>query len=95
MPPSASRNEAYEKTGFFIAEHSDVVIAVWDGLPSQGRGGTADVVARARKLGTPICHIWAGNFKNDPEKRTDVGNKHGALEYINFPPQAKIAAGSS
>jgi len=84
MPPSASRDEAYEKTGFYIAEHSDVMIAVWDGLPSQGRGGTAEIVAHARTLGKPICHVWAGNYKKDPAKRTDVGQKHGTVEYINF-----------
>ena len=41
VPPSATRNESYEKVGYYIAEYSDVMIAVWDGLPSQGRGGTA------------------------------------------------------
>jgi hypothetical protein len=84
MPASATRNEAYEKVGFYVAEHSDIMIAVWDGLPSQGRGGTADIVARARQLGKPICHIWAGNYKKDAEKRTDVGEKYGNVEFINF-----------
>ncbi|HEY5177282.1 MAG TPA: ATP-binding protein [Terriglobales bacterium] len=84
VPTSATRNEAYEKVGFYIAEYSDVMIAVWDGLPSQGRGGTADIVAKARELGKPTCHIWAGNYKKDPEKRTDVGEKHGTVEFINF-----------
>jgi hypothetical protein len=94
MTPSASRNEAYEKTGFYIAEHCDVMIAIWDGLPSQGRGGTADVVAHARALGKPISHVWAGNFKKEETKRTDVGQRNGTVEYINFPAGAKIAAGS-
>lgn len=84
MPPSATRNEAYEKVGFYVAEHSDVMIGVWDGLPSQGRGGTAEIVAKVKELGKPICHIWAGNYKKDPEKRTDVGEKHGVVEFINF-----------
>jgi len=85
MTPSATRNEAYEKAGFYIAENSDVMIAVWDGLPSQGRGGTAEIVAKARFWRKPICHVWAGNYKKDPAKRTDVGAKHGTVEYINFP----------
>ena len=85
MPPSATRNEDYEKVGFYIAENSDVMIAVWDGLPSQGRGGTAEIVERARFWRKPICHVWAGNYKNDPVKRTDVGVKHGTVEYIDFP----------
>jgi hypothetical protein len=84
VPPSATRDESYEKVGFYIADYSDVMIAVWDGLPSQGRGGTADIVAQAKELGKPICHIWAGNYKKDPAKRTDVGKKHGTVDYINF-----------
>lgn len=84
LPPAASRNECYEKAGFYIADYCDVLIAVWDGKPSQGRGGTADVVAKAQELGKPICHIWAGNYKEDPAKRTDVGEKHGTVEFMNF-----------
>jgi hypothetical protein len=84
MPPSATRDESYEKVGFYVAKYSDVMIAVWDGKPSQGRGGTAEIVAKARELGKPICHIWAGNYKRDPEKRTDVGKKHGTVELIDF-----------
>ena len=84
VPASPTRNESYEKAGFYVAEYSDVMIAVWDGLPSQGRGGTAEIVAKAKALGKPICHIWAGNYKKDPEKRTDVGEKHGTVEFINF-----------
>jgi len=84
MLPSATRNEAYEKAGLYIAKHSDVMIAVWDGLPSQGQGGTAQIVAKARFWRKPICHVWAGNYKKDPAKRTDVGVKHGTVEYITF-----------
>jgi hypothetical protein len=88
MPPSATRTEAYEKVGFYVAEFSDVMIAVWDGQPSQGRGGTAEIVARAKQLGKPICHIWAGNYKTDPRSRTDVGEKYGRVEFSNFAPRA-------
>ncbi len=84
MPPSATRDEAYEKAGFYIADHSDVMMAVWDGCPSQGRGGTAEIVKRSLSLSKPICHVWAGNYKTDPAKRTDVGARHGTVEYINF-----------
>ncbi len=84
VPPSATRNESYEKVGFYIAEYSDVMIAIWDGMPSQGRGGTAEIVAKAKELGKPICHIWTGNYKKDPDKRTDVGEKYGTVEFINF-----------
>ena len=34
------------------------LIAVWDGKPSRGFGGTADVVAEARERGIPARVIW-------------------------------------
>ncbi|MFD8697829.1 hypothetical protein [Kitasatospora purpeofusca] len=36
----------------------DRLIAVWDGLPARGFGGTADVVAHARRLGVPVQVLW-------------------------------------
>lgn len=39
-----SRNNQYAWIGAFIALYSNYLIAVWDGKPARGRGGTADVV---------------------------------------------------
>lgn len=37
---------------------ADVVLAVWDGMPARGHGGTADVVAYARRCGVPVRILW-------------------------------------
>jgi hypothetical protein len=34
------------------------LVAVWDGEPSDGHGGTGDVVAAARALGLPVTVVW-------------------------------------
>jgi hypothetical protein len=36
------------------AARAEVLIAVWDGLPARGLGGTADVVAYAKQCGRPV-----------------------------------------
>ncbi|MFC5145250.1 hypothetical protein [Streptomyces aureoversilis] len=36
----------------------DEVLAVWDGQPARGYGGTADVVAYARRIGVPVRVLW-------------------------------------
>ncbi|MFD4531479.1 hypothetical protein ACFWNL_18995 [Kitasatospora sp. NPDC058397] len=36
----------------------DKLLAVWDGLPARGYGGTADVVAYARRRGVPVEVLW-------------------------------------
>jgi hypothetical protein len=75
LPPRHSRNEAYEQAGRYVAEHSEVLLAVWDGLPARGRGGAAEIVEYARSLGKPICQVWAGS---------DASRKHAPVKYFNF-----------
>ncbi|EKD69623.1 MAG: hypothetical protein ACD_47C00058G0002 [uncultured bacterium] len=89
MPPASTRNEAYQNAGYYIAEHSDVIIAVWDGKGAQGQGGTAEIVYRAIELNKPVCHIWAGNHKKDEKKRTSAGDKHGRMRHTNFSKKSK------
>ncbi|MGV9263538.1 hypothetical protein ACWDRR_02610 [Kitasatospora sp. NPDC003701] len=36
----------------------DEVLAVWDGKPARGYGGTADVVAYAEGCGVPVRVLW-------------------------------------
>lgn len=43
--PGDARNVQYLLSGLFIARHSDVLIALWDGNAARGTGGTAQVVA--------------------------------------------------
>ena len=87
MPPSATRNEAYLSTGEFIAKHCDVMIALWDGQPAKGLGGTGDVVDLAldKDNAKAVCHVWVGAHKEDKTSATDVGDKFGKLRRINFP----------
>jgi len=49
--------EAYVMTGRATVAHCDVLIAIWDGLPPRGRGGTAEVVELAVARGTPVIHV--------------------------------------
>ena len=49
--------ESYMMAGRATVAHCDVLIAVWDGLPARGRGGTADVVELAIKRGSPVIHL--------------------------------------
>jgi hypothetical protein len=44
------RSEAYLALGKFLNRFSQVLVAFWDGVPSDKRGGTADVIARRKGL---------------------------------------------
>lgn len=58
LPHDAPSEQAYFDAGKYIAEHCDELIAVWDGQPSRGLGGTADVVAYARSLNRVVDVVW-------------------------------------
>lgn len=55
-------NEATEKAFFAagkrVVDACDTLLAVWDGRPSRGFGGTADVVEYARSVGRNLEIIW-------------------------------------
>ncbi len=56
-PPAASREIAYTECAQHLVEGSDILVAVWDGQPSGGPGGTASSLAYARSLGRHIYTI--------------------------------------
>lgn len=50
--------DAYHAAGHRVVDLSDKVVAVWDGRPANGKGGTADIVGYARSLGKRVIVIW-------------------------------------
>jgi hypothetical protein len=52
-------NRSYEAVGRYVVRHCDVLIAIWDGRPSGGQGGTADIVHYAALGGVPIWWLHA------------------------------------
>jgi len=50
--------EAYWAAGRVIADSSELLLAVWDGRPATGLGGTADVVQYARGRSINVTVIW-------------------------------------
>ncbi|MEO7277019.1 MAG: hypothetical protein ABIW33_03220 [Sphingomicrobium sp.] len=72
--------EAYVMGARATVAHSDLLIAVWDGEPPRGRGGTAEVVDLALRRGIAVVHVdsqarsptrllWSGF---DPAVATDA-----------------------
>jgi len=51
------RLDAYAAAGFAVVDQSDVLLAMWDGEPAAGRGGTADIVRHAVESGKAV--LWA------------------------------------
>ncbi len=82
-PPDGAESSAaagrYERTLIEVNRrlvwNSDLVIAVWDGLPARGDAGTANVIARARLDGLPVLCVHASH----PDRITVFdGDRDGA-----------------
>jgi hypothetical protein len=61
MPSAGSREEAYAQVGHYVVDRCDALVALWDGLPPRGVGGTADTVAHAREQGVPLFLVNTNN----------------------------------
>jgi hypothetical protein len=89
MPPAASRTAGYAHAGRYVVDHSDVLLAVWDGQPKQGQGGTTDTVAYARAQGRPLLIVLAGNRKPGTLEPTTLGSRQGQLLVERLPLRSK------
>lgn len=58
-----SDEQAFFTAGRQVADSCDLLVAVWDGKPAVGLGGTADIVDYCLKTGRSVVHI-------DPIART-------------------------
>ncbi len=48
---------AFYDAGLAVVDASDLVVAVWNGKPAKGLGGTADIVEYARSVAKPVVHL--------------------------------------
>jgi hypothetical protein len=60
-----SNSTAHMDASVEMLKSADLLIAVWDGQPSRGFGGTADVVAYARRQVIPVVVVWPDGAHRD------------------------------
>ncbi|MGH6674166.1 MAG: hypothetical protein ACRECV_19640 [Xanthobacteraceae bacterium] len=54
-----SEKKSYEEVGLTLLNQSDILLAVWDGGGSAGRGGTKELLDIAARSGMPVIHVDA------------------------------------
>jgi hypothetical protein len=59
LPPGSPRVAGYTAAGRAMLADSAVLLAIWDGEPARGEGGTAQIVAEAIAAGRGT--IWLGS----------------------------------
>jgi hypothetical protein len=58
LPFDTSNRDAYAAANDDVLSGVDVLVAVWDGAPPDGKGGTGDTVQAARRRGVPVVVAW-------------------------------------
>jgi hypothetical protein len=53
----SSNEESYLAAGKLVVDRSEVMLAVWNGLPANGIGGTGDIVNYALEKGRKLIHL--------------------------------------
>lgn len=58
LPYTESTSDAHMAASKAMLDQANALVAVWDGQPARGYGGTADVVALARQRDLPVYIVW-------------------------------------
>lgn len=85
LPAEETREASYQAAGLYVLDNSDVLIAVWDGQPARGLGGTGQIVAKARQEKKSLAWVFAKNLNNDTNSRSNPEKLPGDVTYENFP----------
>ncbi len=81
---SRKEPQSYEATGLTVLSQADILLAVWDGGPSRGRGGTTEMLSVAARQGIPVIHIHVNNEKSSagpPEAEATCLRWSGLTEF--------------
>ena len=87
LPPRISREEAYMAVGRYILDHCQILIAIWDGLPARGQGGTGQIVTEARQRKKPIAWVFARNEEMEVCSPITSEKELGYVTWERFPPK--------
>jgi len=86
-------NRAYELAGMTTVIQADLIIAVWDGGPSRGRGGTREMIDAATRIGTPVIHLDPAGIEPALVKWRGLSAFPSALEDIADLPAEQLGTG--
>ena len=92
---NGSREDGYLDCGMETVEGADILIALWDGEPARGKGGTADVVEYANSIGKPMLILDAATLAVRKENWSALNQGNAALAELNRLPDAGTGSGEN
>ncbi len=90
------RNENYYECGIETVHQSTLLIALWDGESSRGKGGTQEIVAFAKSIGRPV--IWFHSSTGEVQVFNEEANRElqhdPELDFLNRLPDLGATLGT-
>lgn len=84
LSSSRDRPDCYYDQGIQMLEACDVLIALWDGEPARGLGGTAQIIGQAEREKIPMIKIAASNGAiSEPPELSETFKPDAAIDEIN------------
>ena len=68
LSDTAERPEGYLHCGLATVDGADVMVALWNGKVSRGRGGTAEIVEHARRVQKPLVLMSSNHLEVTRER---------------------------
>ena len=92
-----SQSDQYYDCGIQTVAESQLLMALWDGLPARGAGGTQEMVSYARKTGHPIAWIHSETGELQWLNKDALGHidTSDELEFLNQLPDVGVALPSA
>lgn len=85
LPTEDSRGASFLAVGLYTLTQSEMLVAIWDGKPARGVGGTAQIVAEARKLGKPMAWIEVEDRGENVTSNWNILSNGVQIHYEHFP----------
>ena len=83
LPVLENHLRAYQQLGEYLVEHCDVFIAIWDGEVNGNKGGTGEVVKKAKEAGKKIYWIYCENGNGSSVAWNEEQKILGSIQIIN------------
>ena len=84
---------AYEMAALTVLNQCDIIIAVWDGGPSHGHGGTTETIDVAARMGLPIIFVDANGAERPRLHWTGLDDEAAPGERFADLPAEPLAKG--
>jgi hypothetical protein len=83
-----TKEERYYECGAETVQQSEILLALWDGKPSQGLGGTEEIFAYAKDQGRPVVWIHSVTGEIQHFNQEKESPKDPELDFLNGLPDA-------